>query len=172
MKTLSHASQQDFRDAMSRLGAAVNIVTTEGPSGQHGLVASAVCSVSDTPPTLIVCVNRGARANAILKDNGVLCVNILASEHRAISATFADSTVPIADRFAQSGAWASLASGAPAFEDALAAVDCKIIRTEEVGSHTVFICEVLSIKLGAARAGLVYFDRAYHHTAALSEAGL
>jgi flavin reductase len=172
MTTSLPPHQSDFREAMSRLGAAVNIVTTAGPAGQHGLVASAVCSVSDAPPTLIVCVNRNAKANAILKANGVLCVNVLASEHRAMSAAFADASVPIADRFARSGKWDTLGSNAPVFDDALASLDCVIVRAEEVGSHTVFICEVSSIKLGVLRAGLVYFDRAYHHTAALSEAGL
>lgn len=44
--------QQSFRDAMSKLAAAVNIITTEGPAGRAGFTASAVCSVTDEPPTL------------------------------------------------------------------------------------------------------------------------
>ena len=44
--------QQTFRDAMSCMGAAVNIITTDGPAGRAGFTASAVCSVTDTPPTL------------------------------------------------------------------------------------------------------------------------
>jgi flavin reductase len=166
-----HANQTDFREAMSRLGAAVNIVTTAGPGGRHGMVASAVCSVSDTPPTVLVCVNRSARANGILKANGVLCVNVLASEHHPVSAAFADSSVPIEDRFAGSGKWTSLASEAPVYDDALVAMDCQISRTIEIASHTLFICEVVSIQFGTPRAGLVYFGRSYHHTAALCEAG-
>ncbi|WP_252405960.1 flavin reductase, partial [Escherichia coli] len=45
----------DFRAGMARLGAAVNIITTDGPGGRAGFTASAVCSVTDTPPTLLVC---------------------------------------------------------------------------------------------------------------------
>lgn len=44
--------QQTFRDAMSCMGAAVNIITTDGPAGRAGFTASAVCSVTDTPPTI------------------------------------------------------------------------------------------------------------------------
>lgn len=40
--------QQTFRDAMSCMGAAVNIITTDGPAGRAGFTASAVCSVTDT----------------------------------------------------------------------------------------------------------------------------
>ena len=39
------------------LSAAVNVVTTDGPAGRHGFTASAVCSVTDNPPTLLVCMN-------------------------------------------------------------------------------------------------------------------
>ena len=52
----------DFRNAMSMLSAAVNVVTTDGPAGRHGFTASAVCSVTDTPPTLLVCMNTASRS--------------------------------------------------------------------------------------------------------------
>jgi flavin reductase len=77
-----------FRDAMSRLGAAVNVVTTNGPAGRHGLTASAFCSVTDTPPTLLVCVNREAGTHAHLVDNGVLCVNVLTGRQEELSGVF------------------------------------------------------------------------------------
>jgi hypothetical protein len=63
---------------MSRLGAAVNIVTTDGPAGRAGFTASAVCSVTDEPPTLLVCLNRTASVYPAFEANGVLCVNVLA----------------------------------------------------------------------------------------------
>ena len=47
----SGVEKQDFRNAMARLGAAVNIITTDGPAGRAGFTASAVCSVTDTPQT-------------------------------------------------------------------------------------------------------------------------
>ena len=48
----------DFRDAMSLLTSAVSVVTTAGMADRHGFTASAVCSVTDTPPTLLVCMNK------------------------------------------------------------------------------------------------------------------
>ncbi|WP_198511682.1 flavin reductase, partial [Bacillus subtilis] len=58
LDTLTPAVEKtEFRNAMSRLGAAVNIITTEGPAGRAGFTASAVCSVTDSPPTLLVCLN-------------------------------------------------------------------------------------------------------------------
>ena len=44
----------DFRDGMARLAGAVNVITTDGAAGPAGFTASAVCSVTDQPPTLLV----------------------------------------------------------------------------------------------------------------------
>jgi len=74
--------REDYRDAMARLAAAVNIITTDGPSGRAGFTATAVCSVTDEPPTLLVCLNRSASAHPIVTANGQLCVNTLAGAQR------------------------------------------------------------------------------------------
>src|ERR1051325_8787472 len=81
--------QKAFREAMSRLGAAVHVITTDGPSGKTGFTATAVCSVSDAPPTLLVCLNRGATSMPILRGNGVFCVNTLRAGDEIVADTFA-----------------------------------------------------------------------------------
>ena len=48
------AMQHQFRAAMANLSAAVNIVTTAGVAGRTGITVSSVCSVTDTPTTLLV----------------------------------------------------------------------------------------------------------------------
>ncbi len=59
-------TRDEFRDAMARLGAAVNVVTSAGPAGRGGFTASAVCSVTDDPPSLLVCLNRSSSGNSLL----------------------------------------------------------------------------------------------------------
>ena len=83
---------QSFREAMSRLGAAVHVITTDGPAGRTGFTATAVCSVSDAPPTLLVCLNRGATSMPILRGNCVFCVNTLRAGEEIIADTFAGRT--------------------------------------------------------------------------------
>jgi flavin reductase len=155
-----------FRDAMARLGAAVNLITTDGPAGLHGMTASAVCSVTDTPPTLLVCINRSAAVHERLKRNGVLCVNVLAGRHQALSARFANPGLSIAERFAAPLRWSVASTGAPVLSDAAAAFDCRVAEISEVGTHSVFFCEVASVFVSEAAEGLIYFDRAYHRVGA------
>ena len=154
--------RQEFRNAMARLGAAVNVVTTTCSSGPCGLTASAVCSVTDDPPTLLLCINRESDMNEAFKSSGVLCVNTLAAAQEALSPLFAGLTrVEQAARFAF-GDWTTLATGAPALVGAVVSFDCRITDSTEVGTHTVFFCQVEAIRSGDANEGLIYFGRSYH----------
>ena len=149
-----------YRGGMARLAAAVNAVTTDGPAGLGGFTASAVCSVTDDPPTLIVCVNLASRQNEIIRANRVLCVNTLAAEHTAIADLFSTRELPIEQRFA-TGRWTKLATGAPVLEDALAAFDCKVVERLERGTHSVIFCEVQAVRVRSDGEPLIYLDRSY-----------
>ncbi len=159
-KPVLNETQQLFRNAMSNLAAAVNIISTDGPAGRAGFTASAVCSVTDTPPTLLVCLNRNASVYETFKQNQVLCVNTLALEHKNLSNLFGGKT-PMAERFAQ-GEWQTLTTGSPVLQDAMLAFDCQVKQISSVGTHDIFFCEVLSIQQKSGARSLVYFDRAYH----------
>ncbi|NVD08723.1 4-hydroxyphenylacetate 3-monooxygenase, reductase component [Vibrio sp. JPW-9-11-11] len=152
--------QKDFRDAMSKLAAAVNIVTTGGEAGTVGITATAVCSVSDTPATVLVCVNRNSASNAIFKQNGHVCINVCASEHQEMSMHFAGMTgLAMEERFALEG-WQTNAAQVPVLHGALANLEGKITSSQEVGTHTVFFVELDAIRSND-KDGLIYFDREF-----------
>lgn len=152
---------KDYRDAMSLLTTAVNIITTEGENGLHGLTASAVCSVTDTPPTLLVCMNQSSRSHAHFLENQRLAVNVLAAQHEQISNAFASSKLSAEDRF-KLGAWTTLETGSPILEDALVSFDCEVEQIQQVGTHSVMMCRVVAIQQSQQDESLVYFNRAYH----------
>ncbi|CAN7450715.1 flavin reductase [Aquipseudomonas alcaligenes] len=158
-----------FRNAMALLGGAVSVITTNGNAGRFGFTASAVCSVTDQPPTLLVCMNRSSFSNVHFKSNGVLGVNVLTAELKDISAVFANRELDSDQRFA-AASWHTLESGAPLLDEALVSFDCRIAQAHEVGSHTIFYCEVLGIRHGENQEGLVYFNRAYHRLGDASKA--
>ena len=92
-------NRQTYREAMARFGAAVSVVTTDGPAGRFGFTASAVCSVTDDPPTLLVCINRKNDSHPALLANGVLCVNTLAAGQEEISGVFGGGSAAQDARF-------------------------------------------------------------------------
>jgi flavin reductase len=150
-----------FRDAMSRLGAAVHVVTTAGPAGKTGFTATAVCSVSDAPPTLLVCLNRRSQGGPILRENKVFCVNTLGADCQVVADVFAGRTgAANVQRFA-TGSWSMLKTGAPVLAESVVAFDCRVTEIRAVASHNVVFGAVVDIRLGPAGPALVYHDRAY-----------
>jgi flavin reductase len=153
-------SRAEFRDAMARLGAAVHVITSDGPGGRAGFTASAVCSVTDTPPSLLVCLNRSASVYEAFVANQVMCVNTLAHSHEPLSALFGGKT-EMEERFA-SGTWSRLVTGAPVLDDAVISFDCKVMQSVNVGTHDVLLGEVVGLRHGSSEAALFYFERRYH----------
>ncbi len=150
-----------FREGMSRLGAAVHLVTTAGPAGKSGFTATAVCPVTDAPATLLACMNRRSRGASALRDNGVFCVNTLGAEAAAMADLFAGRTgVFAAERFG-SGEWTTLATGAPVLVSAVVAFDCRIVDIKAVASHNVIFGAVEAVRFGPPGPVLVYHDRSY-----------
>ena len=148
-----------FRQRMSNLGAAVNVITTKGKAGQAGFTASAVCSVTDTPPTLLVCLNRSSSVYSTFSENKVLCVNTLGSNQADLSNLFGGKT-PMQERFAQAN-WSELITGSPVLESALISFDCEVVSSQSVGSHDVLFCQVKAIRHNPDLNALLYFKRIY-----------
>jgi flavin reductase len=155
-------SLQAFRDGMCLLGAAVNVITSDGPAGRLGFTATAVCSISDTPPSLLVCMNRRSLQNGPLKQNGVFCVNTLAAGQQDLSGVFSGvGKLEMRDRF-KHGRWATLETGSPVLLDAIVSFDCRIVQAVEVNTHTIMIAEVLAVKNSSQATSLIYLNRRYH----------
>jgi flavin reductase len=151
--------REDYRDAMARLGAAVSIVTTDGPAGRAGFTASAVCSVTDDSPTLLVCMNRASSAYASVTGNKIVCVNVLSAQQEPLSRLFG-SKASAGERFA-AAVWSTLETGAPVLADCAVAFDCQIANVTTVGTHDVLFCRVVALQTGPTE-NLIYLGRAYH----------
>jgi flavin reductase len=150
-----------YREAMSRLGAAVHVVTTAGPGGKTGFTATAVCSVSDLPPMLLVCLNRRSQGGPVLRENGVFCVNTLDAEAAGIADVFAGRTGETASRRFSTGTWGVLTTGCPVLSSAIVAFDCRVVEIKAVASHNVIFGAVEAVQLGSPGPALVYHGRSY-----------
>lgn len=165
--TESNEVQLQFRQAMAHLAAAVNIVTTEGPHGKLGITVSAVCSVTDTPPTVLVCVNQRSAAHDVFTNNGIVAVNVLSGEQCELARHFSGMTkVPMEDRFAWD-IWDENTS-APTLRDARVALVGRVASTQTQGTHSVFFVEIDSIRVKDEAEGLVYYGRSFHRVSELT----
>jgi flavin reductase len=150
-----------FREGMSLLAAAVHVVTTDGPGGKAGFTATAVCSVSDAPPTLLVCLNRRSTSGPVLQKNQVFCVNTLGGPCEPVAEVFAGRTGAVKDARFVTGTWSTLKTGAPVLDTAVASFDCRVVDIQTMGSHNVIFGAVVDVRLNAADPALVYHNRIY-----------
>src|SRR5262249_58951380 len=124
------------------------------------VTATAVCSVSDAPPTILVCINRKSTGGPLMRENGAFCVNTLGADAEKLADMFAGRTgAQMEARFAL-GTWGTLATGAPVLTDAVVALDCRGIEVKAVASHYVIFGAVEAVAGGAPGPGAVHPGRA------------
>ncbi|MBP1806285.1 flavin reductase family protein [Rubellimicrobium aerolatum] len=148
---MSDCSPDAFKTALRRLASGVSLIATAHEGARHGLVATAVTSVTADPPTLLVCVNRTASILPHLEAAGVFCVNLLTESQADLARRFA---LP-RDRETRFdlGDWATLATGAPALGGAAASLDCRVARVMDYGSHRLVFGEVVATAFCEGRPG-------------------
>ena len=154
-------SIEAFKAANRRFATGVTIVTTRNGDVIHGFTVNAFASVTAEPPTVLVCVNRTARAHPIITESGGFCVNILALEQQALAEKFQGGEPH--ERF-NGVTHRSGPSGSPILDGVLAYFDCSVDEELNSGTHTIFIGKVLEAG-DREGAPLGYYDRAYRNFA-------
>jgi flavin reductase (DIM6/NTAB) family NADH-FMN oxidoreductase RutF len=139
---------ESFRNGMRRFTGGVCLITTiDGEGRRSGLTATAVCSVTMEPPTILICVNRKSSSHDILREAGIFAVNVLSAADHGLAKRFSGAETGEA-RFDE-GAWTIMATGAPVLDSALVGFDCTLANAVDVGSHGVFFGEVQAVHVGA-----------------------
>ena len=134
-----------FRKGMRRLPACVNVITTTNNGDPVGCTATAVCSLSDDPPSLVVCLNEQSETgNAVLRAEK-FCVNICAPDDLAVSQRFAVSGIS-SEKF-NIGTWDKTPSGLLRLTSAVAAFDCELSQSMKFGTHYAIIGTIKHIDL-------------------------
>jgi cob(II)yrinic acid a,c-diamide reductase len=151
-----------YREAMSHYAGHVQVVTAEHKGVQRGVTITAACSVSDNPPTVLVCLNNGNPNNDVLFESGHFALNSLAAHHESLAGAFAGFGKLSSDERFALGTWRRLATGAPVLDDALAAFDCEVTDRKVTATHTVLFGQVRAIHLGPKQPALIYLDRGFH----------
>jgi flavin reductase (DIM6/NTAB) family NADH-FMN oxidoreductase RutF len=152
---------QRFRGVMGSLAAGVAVVTTRDRRGNpQGLTATAVCSVSLTPPLLLVCIDRSAECHEAFLEAEAFAVNFLRDDQEALSRQFARKDA----RKFTGIAYRPGVTGAPVLPDVLAHVECRVQARHPGGDHTIFVGEAVDSGVAPAEDGgspLLHFRGKY-----------
>jgi flavin reductase (DIM6/NTAB) family NADH-FMN oxidoreductase RutF len=155
---MSEASNtaETFKAGMRQLAGHVCVITSENAAAERvGLTATAVCSVSADPPTLLVCINRQSASHAVIRSAGFFAVNVLALQDRSVADRFA-SGVGGESRFSV-GQWSRGATGAPLLESAMASFDCRIAQAVDVETHGILFGRITAVRVRGDSAKLLLY---------------
>jgi flavin reductase (DIM6/NTAB) family NADH-FMN oxidoreductase RutF len=139
------------------------VVTTTVDRQYFGLTVNAFCSISLTPPLILVSLDLKSQTYASIRQSGVFAVNFLTQEQEPLALRFARKDLSsktfddIAIRVAE-------ATGVPLFADALARIECRVSTEYPGGDHALVLGEVVSVDYGdelLAQEPLLYYRSAF-----------
>jgi flavin reductase (DIM6/NTAB) family NADH-FMN oxidoreductase RutF/DNA-binding GntR family transcriptional regulator len=139
--TTEGPSKWEFRDAMGRFASGVTVITTHVDGTDFGAAASAVTSLSDEPPMLLICLNVTSSTAQAIVASGTFAVNVLAEDSAPIAQRFA-SKAP--DKFA-TVAFERGHGEAPLISGCIAQFECVVEETVRGGTHLVFLARAVRV---------------------------
>jgi len=150
--------QAIFRSVLGRFASGVTVVTIREGETDHGMTASAFCSLSLDPPLTLVCIERSTRMHELLTRVDRYAVNLLTSNQEALSRRFAEP--PDDARFDGVGFDRGV-TGAPLLRDVLAHLECDLVARHPGGDHTIIVGRVISASSAGDSRPLLYYRGGY-----------
>jgi flavin reductase (DIM6/NTAB) family NADH-FMN oxidoreductase RutF len=153
-----------FRDVMSHLAGGVTVVTSALDGSPVGMTATAVCSVSVTPPTVLVSLMSHTRTALGVGQSRAFAIHLLTLNEEKYAERFAGP----GDRFADVPHLRHSPTGVPMLQNTAGYCLCEVAGEIAVADHTIFFGRVIECEMFARTDHpLLYYARAYRTTAAV-----
>ncbi|WP_039913553.1 flavin reductase family protein [Cellvibrio mixtus] len=147
---------------MRRLASGVCVLSTCLPNNQRfAMTVSSVTSVSDSPASLLVCINQQVSQQGHLATKGSqFAINVLSVSHKHVSNLCAGRE-PSRDRF-EVGQWEEDDTGLPILGDSEAVFICQTDQVTTYGTHKIIIGAIHKVIINGAEVNpLLYADGSY-----------
>lgn len=151
-------TSMEWRAAMGFFPSGVTIVSTWDGQEPVGSTINAFCSVSLSPPLLLICLDLTNPIRAALEQARIFGVNILDHECRHVARRFA--TDPLTGRF-ESFPYRAAPGGAPQLDLAPVFVDCAVEHIHTAGDHLIVVGRGVRIAHTPTATPLLYHKGQY-----------
>ena len=150
-------TQEQFRNALGSFASGVTAVTTKDANGKLlGITVSAFCSVSLSPPMVLICIEKTAGCHYAFEESNVFVVNILREGEAETSELFAS----VIDNKFEEIEYSLGIDGVPILTNALATLECRVKFSYHGGDHSIFVGEVENVSVDDG-SPLMYFRGNY-----------
>jgi len=145
-----------FRTIMRSPVSSVAIVATTEKEGRAGCTVTSVCSLSDTPPSLLVCLNRQSAARQAIVGSRRFTINYLDASQQEEADLLAGRLGVQGEKKFDAERWLDGPDGLPCLRNALAVLDCDLKEVSEFGSHSILCGTIRSAILKNEARPLLY----------------
>lgn len=154
-----------LKEVMRSWITGVAIVTGCHEGDAHGMTANSFNSIALSPPTVLVALQKDTRTFKLVEAGGNFGVTILDVNQKELARRFAGQINSGQPRFEGVETF-TMVTGVPLITDGLAYLDCKVVRTMDVGATMVFFGEVLAAHTNDQKTTpLLYFNRRWRKLA-------
>jgi flavin reductase (DIM6/NTAB) family NADH-FMN oxidoreductase RutF len=150
---------EELRGLMREWPHGVSVLTVDYEGDRMGVTVSSLVSLSLDPPLVGVSIGKTASCYELLRRSGAFGISLLGAGQEDIARRFAAGWPPIVH-------WEGVAvregQVAPLIEGALGWIEARVAAEHDVGDHTFFVGDVVSIEHGPSTSALVYRESEYH----------
>ena len=155
-----------LRAMMGHFATGVTVVAARHGPLLAGMTANAIASISLDPPLLMAGINRRSETHVAIVGSHSFAVSVLGADQQAIAECFAlPTTAAKLQRFCDVP-WHEAETGSPILDGAIAYLDCRLSESHAVGTHTIFIGEIVAAGFEESGEPLLWFASRYRRMAA------
>ncbi|WP_454624924.1 flavin reductase family protein [Bradyrhizobium cenepequi] len=152
---LAAVDAEQFKAAMRCIASTVTVITSRAGSVTNGMTATAVSSVSASPPCILVVINQTNRSHALIEKAGVFAVNVLAVNQLPLAQHFASKS----DALLETVEHHQGRTGVPILKGCAASLECVVESQTRSGTHSIFVGRVVSSQEAGASPLLYWSGR-------------
>ena len=147
--------------ALYKLGYGLYVVCSRKGSRVNGQIANTVFQITSEPPTIAVSINKNNLTHEFIKESKVLTVSVISQDAPlSFIGHFGFKSGRDIDKFEGVNFKIGETQAPVVIDNALAYLEAKVIQELSVGSHTIFIGELVAADVLREGEPMTY---AYYH---------
>jgi len=150
---------ENLRGLMRYWPHGVSVLSVDYEGDRMGVTLSSLVSLSLDPPLVGVSIGKQASLYELLRRAGAFAVSLLGAEQEELARRFAAGHPPIVH---WTGVPTREGTVAPLIEGGVGWIEARVVGEHDVGDHTFYVGEVLTVERGPSTRALMYRDREYH----------
>jgi flavin reductase (DIM6/NTAB) family NADH-FMN oxidoreductase RutF len=141
----------------------IYIATTADEDGNTAaMTANWTGQVSFEPRMLSLAVESDSHFLSVIRKSGVFAINSLESGQRELAGQFGRSTAKVGDKL-EGYTYTPGSTGSPLLEQALAAVECRVVQEMPAGDHVLFLGEVVDAHMNREGESLTLKESGFRY---------